>query len=93
MFCHLEILSSSLSSSVHLTQLAATTTQGEMFRPIVPPDLTKYLDSFKLGGDLLMNLNMTREDDGDCFLFRRRFEVVTSQVLAQTGELSSPLSV
>ena len=50
----------------------------------MPPDLTKYLESYKLGGDLLLHLNMTREDDGDSFLFRRRFEVVTAQVLADS---------
>ena len=80
MFCHLETLSSSLSPSLHLTQLAASTAQGELFRPILPPDFTKYLDSYKLGENLLLNLNMTREDDRDSFVFRRRFDV-TAQVL------------
>ena len=80
-FCHLETIASSFSPSLHLTQLAATTAEGHLFRPILPPNLTKYLDTYKLGGDLLLNLNMTREDDGDTFLFRRRFEVVTGQVL------------
>ena len=85
-FCHLETLSSSFSPSLHMTQLAATSALGELFRPIVPPGLTKYLDSYKLGGDLLLNLNMTREDDGDSFLFRRRFQAVTPQVMFQRGE-------
>ena len=88
MFCHLETLSSSLwPSTCHLTQLAATTSQGDLFRPILPPDLTKYLDNYRLGGDLLLNLHMTREDDRDSFLFRRRFEAVPVQVLGRLVRL------
>ena len=34
-----------------------------------------YLDHYKLGGDLLQALHMTREDDGT-WLFRSRFEVI-----------------
>jgi hypothetical protein len=70
-FCHLETLRSSLSpAALHLTQLAATAATGShLQRPVLPPGLASYLDTCRLGGDLLQTLNMTREDGGS-FLFR-----------------------
>ena len=69
MYCHLEGLRSSLSSTLHLTQLAATTHSSTFFRPILPPVLTHYLDNFKIGGGVLGALNMVREE-ASSFLFR-----------------------
>ena len=78
-YCHLETLRSSLCPTlVHLTQLGCfsygwkTLTSNSFFLPIVPPGLNKYLDSCKLSGDILQALNMTREDDGRNFLFKRQ---------------------
>ena len=72
--CHLEGLRSSLSPTLHLTQLAATTStsytdNSTFFRAIAPPGLGSYLDECRVGGDLLQVLHMAREDRGT-FLFR-----------------------
>ena len=38
---------------------------------MVPPVLAEYLDNFKLGGDLMQALTMTRDlEDKNTFLFR-----------------------
>ena len=38
---------------------------------MVPPVLAEYLDNFKLGGDLMQSLTMTRDpEDKNTFLFR-----------------------
>ena len=68
-YCHLELLRSSLSPTLHLTQLAATSHTSTFFKPILPPILAHYLDHFKIGGELLKALNMVREE-ATTFLFR-----------------------
>jgi len=73
-FCHYEILRSAPSrlTSSHLTQLAAVSTdhQPPLFLPVVPPVLAMYLDNYKMGGDLMQALNMTRDlEDKNTFLF------------------------
>lgn len=73
-FCHLEFLRSSSSVALHLTQLAANPFPAapdhmSVFLPVVPPVLAEYLDHYKVGGDLMQTLTMTREDK-DTFLFR-----------------------
>ena len=67
-FCHLEYLKSSLSPDLHLTQLAAVSPGHEsLFLPVVPSVLTELLDNYKVEGDLLQALTMTKEGSG--FLF------------------------
>ena len=87
-FCHVETLRSSLTPTSHLLQLAAVSsppsTQGEFFRPIVPPDVTKYLDECNLGGDLLQAVHMTREHD--TFHFRQRFDVSQDERIVCVSE-------
>ena len=71
-FCHLEFLRSSTSPALHLTQLAACISSdatSSIFLPVSPPVLAEYLDNYKLSGDLMQTLTMTREDQGT-FLFR-----------------------
>ena len=73
-FCHLEFLRSSSSPDLHLTQLAAFPFPAapdhlSVFLPVVPPVLAEYLDHYKVGGDLMQTLTMTREGR-DTFLFR-----------------------
>ena len=72
-FCHLEFLRSSSSPDLHLTQLAAVSPDYHppIFLPVVPPVLAQYLDNYKLGGDLMQALTMTRDlEDKNTFLFR-----------------------
>ena len=72
-FCHLEFLRSSSSPDLHLTQLAAVSPDNHLpiFLPVVPPVLAQYLDNYKLGGDLMQALTMTRDlEDKNTFLFR-----------------------
>ena len=72
-FCHLEYLRSKSSPNVHLTQLAAVSIghHPPVFLPVVPPVLAEYLENFKLGGDLMQALTMTRDlEDKNTFLFR-----------------------
>ena len=72
-FCHLEFLRSSYSPNLHLTQLAAVSMDhhSPVFLPIVPPVLAEYLDNYRLGGDLMQALTMTRDlEDKNTFLFR-----------------------
>ena len=74
-FCHLETLRSSSSSALHLTQLAgsiypaSTCTSSMFFTPVLPSILVKYLDKYKVHGDLMGAITMKREDNGT-FLFR-----------------------
>ena len=71
-FCHLEFLRSSTCPALHLTQLAACISSdatSSIFLPVAPPVLVEYLDNYKLSGDLMQTLTMTREDQGT-FLFR-----------------------
>jgi len=75
---HIEISRSNKSPSTKLTQIgciASGLKDAKFFKAIKPSGLEKYLDSYKLGGDLLQALHMTREDDGT-FLFRSQFEIV-----------------
>ena len=72
-FCHLEFLRSSSSPDLHLTQLAAVATDHHppVFLPVAPPVLAEYLDDYKVGGDLMQALTMTRDsEDKNTFLFR-----------------------
>ena len=92
--CHLEGLRSSLSPTLHLTQLAAATSATTtsfpttFFRAIAPPGLGHYLDQCRVGGDLLQVLHMAREDR-ETFLFRP--PVLVAQVTLSTlSTLSTP---
>ena len=76
MFIHIETFWSNKSSSTLLTQIGCYSGSSEFFCAIKPSGLSKYLDSYKLGGDLLRALHMTREGDGT-FQFRSQFEIVT----------------
>ena len=72
-FCHLEFLRSTSSPDLHLTQLAAGSTDHHppVFLPVVPPVLAEYLEDYKLSGDLMQALTMTRDlEDKNTFLFR-----------------------
>ena len=72
-FCHLEFMRSSSSPDLHLTQLAAVSPDHHtpVFLPVAPPVLPEYLDNYKLGGDLMQVLTMTRDqEDKNTFLFR-----------------------
>ena len=67
-FYHHEYLCSSSSSDLHLTQLAAVSPGHEtVFFPVLSSILPDILDKYKVEGDLLQALNMTREDN--TFLF------------------------
>ena len=67
-FCHLEYLRCSSSPDFHLTQLAAVAPGHEpVFFPVLPSVLPDILDNYKVEGDLLQVLTMTREDNA--FLF------------------------
>ena len=73
-FCHIEFLRSSSSPALHLTQLAANPFPAapdhlSVFLPVAPLVLAEYLDHYKVGGDLMQTLTMTREGS-DTFLFR-----------------------
>ena len=73
-FCHIEFLRTSSSPALHLTQLAANPLLTapdhlSVFLPVAPPVLAEYLDHYKVGGDLMQTLTMTREGS-DTFLFR-----------------------
>jgi len=74
---HVELLRSSQNLSTSLTQIGceAFGSDDSFFRSIKPSCLEEYLDCYKLGGDLLQAVHMTREEDGT-FLFRERFEDV-----------------
>jgi len=75
---HVEVFRSSKSSTTKLTQIGCTLWGQELqgfFRAVKPRGLEKYLDTCKLGGDLLRALHMTREDDGT-FQFRSQFEII-----------------
>ena len=72
-FFHLEFLRSASSPNPHLTQLAAVSTddRSPLFLPVFPPVLAEYLDDYKLSGDLMQALTMTRDmEDKNIFLFR-----------------------
>merc|ERR1719233_410278 len=74
---HIELFRSNKQSRTSLTQIGCVVhgSDDPFFRSIKPSGLEEYLDCYKLGGDLLQALHMTREDDGT-FLFRTRFESV-----------------
>ena len=76
MFVHIETFSSNKSSSTKITQIGCCIGGSDFFCAIKPSGLSKYLDRYKLGGDLLKLLHMTREDDRT-FLFRKQFEIIT----------------
>ena len=72
-FCHLEFLRSTSSPDLHLTQLAAGSTDHHppVFLPVAPPVLAEYLEDYKLSGDLMQALTLTRDlEDRNTFLFR-----------------------
>ena len=74
----IEVFRSSKSGATKLTQIGCIAWQSdseEFFRAIKVRDLNKYLDGYKLGGDLLKALHMTREDDRT-FQFRSQFEII-----------------
>ena len=73
-FLHVELLRSSSSSALHLTQLAASiypssTESSRFFTPVLPSILVEYLDNYKVHGDLMEAITMKRDDNGT-FLFR-----------------------
>merc|ERR1719233_887823 len=74
---HLELFRSRKRLSTSLAQIGCIVhgSEDSFFRSIKPSGLEEYLDRYKLGGDLLQALHMTREDDGT-FLFRKQFEDV-----------------
>merc|ERR1719427_1248356 len=75
---HVELFRSNRSPSTKLTQIGCVVSnwnESSFFLPIKPFGLEKYLDNYKLGGDLLQALHMTKEDDG-IYLFRSQFEIV-----------------
>jgi len=74
---HIELFRSSKQSSTSLTQIGCVVHDYDdsFFKSIKPSGIDEYLDCYKLGGDLLQALHMTREDDGT-FLFRKQFEDV-----------------
>lgn len=79
---HIEIFRASSKSLSKLTQIGCLVMGSEsclFFEAIRPGGIEKYLDRYKLGGDLLQALHMTREDDGT-FLFRSRFEAIKETV-------------
>ena len=78
LFVHIETFNSNKSSSTHLTQIGCSAGSSEFLCAIKPSGLARYLDRFKLGGDLLKALHMTREEDGT-FQFRSQFEIVSDQ--------------
>ena len=72
-FCHLEFIRSTSSPDLHLTQLAAVSTDHHppVFLPVAPPVLAEYLEDYKLSGDLMQALTLTRDlEDRNTFLFR-----------------------
>ena len=74
----IELFRSSKSGSMELTQIGAIAWQRgseEFFQAINIPGLHHYLDEYKLGGDILKALHMSREDGG-IFQFRSQFEIV-----------------
>ena len=77
-FVHIEVFRSNKSSSTKLTQIGCITWNSDskqFFRAIKPRGLEKYVDTYKLGGDLLKALHMTKENDG-IFQFRSQFEII-----------------
>ena len=77
---HIELFRSNKSHSSKLTQVSCLVSgldsgSASFFRAIKPWGLENYLDNYKLGGDLLKALHMTREEDGK-FLYRSQFETV-----------------
>ena len=74
---HMELFRSNKHSWINLTQIGCVVhgSDDSFFRSIKPSGLEEYLDCYKLGGDLLQALHMTREEDRT-FLFRTRFESV-----------------
>ena len=75
---HVEVFRSSKSPTTKLTQIGCSVwgkEQKRFFRAVKPNGLEKYLDTCKLGGDLLRALHMTREDDGS-FQFRSQFDII-----------------
>jgi len=75
---HIELFRSSKFSFSKITQIGCVVegvTPVWFFKAVKPHGIEEYLDHYKLGGDLLQALHMTREDDGT-FLFRSRFEAI-----------------
>ena len=72
-FVHLEYLHFSSSPGLHLTQLAVVSPGHEaVFSPVLPSVLPDILDNYKVDGDLMRALSMTRKDNtfqfGSCVL-------------------------
>ena len=80
-FCHMELLRSSTSNTVHLTQLAATNTTNlcNVFLPIIPSILDDLLDRYRVG-NLLEAMKMVREDQSK-FTFREKVLVSETKSL------------
>ena len=74
---HIELFRTSKQSSSTLTQIGCVVYGSDdcFFRSVKPSGIEEYLDCYKLGGDLLQALHMTREEDGT-FLFKKQFEDV-----------------
>ena len=73
---HLEFFRSSKHSFQKLTQIGCVVSDSNpdlFFKAMKPSGIETYLDTYRIGGDLLQALHMTREEDGT-FLFRSRFE-------------------
>ena len=63
-FFHLESLSLSSSPGLHLTQLAAVSPGHEtLFLPVLPGVLPNILDKYRVEGNLLQALSMTRDEN------------------------------
>jgi len=79
---HIELFRSNKSPSTQLTQIGCVVRSSiynaSFFKAIKPEGIENYLDNYKLGGDLMQALHMTREDDGT-FLFRSRFEIIEKE--------------
>ena len=72
-FVHLEYLHFSSSPGLHLTQLAVVSPGHEaVFSPVLPSVLPDILDNYKVDGDLMRALSLTRKDNtfqfGSCVL-------------------------
>ena len=72
---HIELFRSNKSPQVSCLVSGLDSGSASFFRAIKPWGLENYLDNYKLGGDLLKALHMTREEDGK-FLYRSQFETV-----------------
>ena len=89
-FCHMELLHSSTSTTVHLTQLAATNTTNfaNIFLPILPSLLPDLLDRYRVGN--LIEVMKVLKEDRQTFLFREHALVSETKRLECVQELAGP---